>query len=456
MSKKSKIDYDVPVARGGSVYLPQKPHNDDYEDFIAAYLVSAGYHIERKLIKNVEKVEALEIDIVTTDYRNGNKNVFEVKSGGWGITDIHKLVGWKTFCPFHSSIVYLDSKDNNIDGMMAIANMQGIELIDDTDLSNPLFFLKRAYPPLISAHDMRNMAFFRYAFLIDRALEKEINDHKKQDKAHEGYAALRSYWMQVRNYSFFEPTPAKRSMALVDAFHKYRNMTARLANIGADGRLPDFDADMAIPDSVFKRLNYSPVNPDVLYGAMMVEWSHRLAILKSVVDHIVERANVADPVREFIDKLEESIVDSHLHGAIFTLSKHVCLTQYPHFWQVFIYQFGGFIIETYREEEFNLLSSLTGLPVSEIENALGVMDILFPLATGGSWCYENSKSHIRMLHHFPVPMRGTGVHVRYSLLCNKDMSVFNSKYGTSATWAIGKDMRCWASLSYKYIESLNP
>lgn len=453
MSKKSKSDYDLPIAKNGIVHLPEKPHDDDYEDYIASYLLSAGYHIERKLIKTIEKTEALEIDIVTTDYRSGKKNVFEVKSGGWGITDIHKLVGWKTFCPLHSSIVFLEAKDN-LEGTFAIAKMQEIELIDDTNPSNPLYFLKALYPPLISNYDIRNMAFFRFSFLIDRALEKEINNHKKNNKSHEGYMALKDYWMWVRNYSFFEPSPYERSMTLVDAFHKYQNMTARLANTGDDGHLPGYDTSMKIPDSVFKQLNYSPTEPNVLYGSMMVEWSHRLTILKAIVDHIVEKSNVTTANPSFFDNLEEYIMNSNLHDAILEMRKHTFLTQYPHFWQVFIYQFGGFVIEPFHEEEYQLLSALTSIPENDIDTALKIMDIIFPTNLK-SWFYENSKSHIRMLHHFPVPMRGTGSHLRYQLLCKNDKEIFKNKYCNSDTWAIGKDLHCWASLAYKYIETLN-
>jgi hypothetical protein len=72
--------------------LPGLPKGKEFEEYISAFFQSAGYYIERNIVKRgVEDV--LELDIITTDYSSLSSppdiQLIEVKSGGWGFPDLY-------------------------------------------------------------------------------------------------------------------------------------------------------------------------------------------------------------------------------------------------------------------------------------------------------------------------------------------------------------------------------
>lgn len=72
--------------------------------------------------------------------------------------------------------------------------------------------------------------------------------------------------------------------------------------------------------------------------------------------------------------------------------------------------FGGFILLDYHDQEFDLLSQKTGIPVENIPDALNAYEKLFP--TSGSWFYTTKTSQIWQLKNFPVPFKGVGANYR--------------------------------------------
>lgn len=449
-NKHNSGDYR-PVITGNTVKFPSIPHDEEYEDYIAAYLLAAGYHVERKLIKREEKVDVLEIDIVSTNYTKGGRHVFEIKSGGWGITDLHKMYGWKNlYCPLHSALVFLKNLDSGEQAAQMVASKYEIDLIDGSDASLKMLALR--YPAINGKYVNGLITLNRLAFLVERAIEKEIGRHKKANPDKTSYSALSDFYREVRNYSFFQPSPITRASHLIEVFRKNRNFTARLSNMTGDGTLPG-DIDLKIPRAIFSRLFFTCQNPDVLYGSLLAELMCRMTVLKSVVDHLLlNDAGSADGGKySFIQHFEEAVVDNGLGGGLYELSRHPSLDCYPHFWQIFIYVFGGFIVEEYEEEEYSALSEMTGIPVGEIPHALGAFDILF--AHSESWFITDSNSGIRMMKLFPVPFRGVGVLLRSKLFCEPQGLTITQKY---KNWYALNDLRKWASLSFKYIETIVP
>lgn len=433
---------------GNLLKLPSKPHDQEYEDFIASYLLAAGYHVERKLIKREKKIDVLELDIVTTNYFGKSKNVFEIKSGGWGLSDLHKMFGWRNFyCNLHSTLVYLKGLESGMTAANAVATNYDIELVDDTDAT--LSALKLCYPPLVGKYNSSLLAIIRFSFLVERAMEQEISNFKKYNRDKPAYTALSEFYHNVRNYSFFQPSPITRASNLIDLFRANRNITGRLANINADGTLPD-DIDLRIPSDRFRQLFYQCQTQDILYVSLLAELSCRMTVLKSVVDHIIlGKSTPMGGTQDFMQRLEEAIVNKDLNAALSELSGHKYVAKYPHFWQIFIYVFGGFIMKEFKGEEYEKLSEMTDIPVEEINNALSAFDILFPHAE--SWMIYDRNSQIRMMKLFPVPLRGPGVIARKMLFCDSRNIPFNSRY---SNWYALNDFKKWLNLSFKYIESI--
>ena len=74
-----------------SVVLPDLPKGKEFEEFISAYLQSAGYYLDRNIIdRGIE--ELLELDIIITDYDLlPRPRLIEIKSGDWGFSDVFKI-----------------------------------------------------------------------------------------------------------------------------------------------------------------------------------------------------------------------------------------------------------------------------------------------------------------------------------------------------------------------------
>lgn len=51
-----------------AIELVQNPKDEDYEDYIAAYLQAGGLYVEKRIIYR-GKAELLELDIITSDYK---------------------------------------------------------------------------------------------------------------------------------------------------------------------------------------------------------------------------------------------------------------------------------------------------------------------------------------------------------------------------------------------------
>lgn len=83
---------------------------------------------------------------------------------------------------------------------------------------------------------------------------------------------------------------------------------------------------------------------------------------------------------------------------------------YPVFWQWFLWVFGGFVLNDYKEKDYELLSTKTGIPIAEIPRALESYQHLFPRSDG--WFMEPSNVNVRMLKLFPVPFMGVGANYR--------------------------------------------
>jgi hypothetical protein len=73
--------------------------------------------------------------------------------------------------------------------------------------------------------------------------------------------------------------------------------------------------------------------------------------------------------------------------------------------------FGGFILNDYREKEYEILSQKSSIPAEEIPNALESYQILFPRDDG--WFKDLSpNSNIELMKMFPVPFMGIGANYR--------------------------------------------
>lgn len=146
--------------------------------------------------------------------------------------------------------------------------------------------------------------------------------------------------------------------------------------------------------------------------------------------------------------MESNFLPNSFKDGLERLSTHNYFERYPIFWQWFIYVFGGFIIDDYKDREYRLLSRKTGIPVDEIENALSVFDILFP--TSDDWIIEAPNTNIRILRAFPMPFRGVGANYRRQKYFGEDGEY--EDFDVSGRYTVS-DIVQWNNLAYEIIDS---
>jgi hypothetical protein len=192
---------------------------------------------------------------------------------------------------------------------------------------------------------------------------------------------------------------------------------------------PDSEKATLSSESYSKLFYECNSNKNPLHIALYAELMCRMTMLQLSVEE------------SFRDKEMKEIMrlglPSNIKDGITTLqSSHKYYYLYPHFWQIFIYVFGGFILEEKKENEYKMLSELTGIPLDEIPNALMAFDVLFPKE--GSWLFK-TNSNITILYFMPLQLSGVGANFRRIIYRSDDEHVsyedlgkqFASKYTLS-------------------------
>lgn len=394
------------------VTLPELPKGKEFEEFISAYFQSSGLYVERNILdKGVEEV--LELDIITTDYNKTPPSIklHEIKSGGWGFPDIFKLRGWIDYLNIPSALLVTNNSKDNIEFIIEKAKSLSVEIATVEKLENTASALYDFYPSEIINEE--DVSTWRFSYWVERKLLHLLNQKKKAHKDRKSYRAIEQYYHDVSSGIFFTENIANRVEMLYNSFRKHPRLSAKCANELVGG---SFDDDPAIVNKKIFSDTYYDCKINDIQISTFVEHRARLALLKSAVDFkLYEKAGITSKAESYLEFLGVKIPSLNFLPHTFAtglgqISEHKYFHRYPVFWQWFLYYFGGFILKDYQEQEYNLLSEKTGIPVDEIPNAFSAYQILFPLEVG--WMMDLPKSNISCLRMFSVPFMGIGANVR--------------------------------------------
>lgn len=396
-----------------SISLPDLPTDKEFEEYVAAFLQSAGYFIERSMIDRSEE-EILELDIIQTEYSNNShpiENLIEVKSGGWGFSDIFKIVGWGNYLKLDNiSLVVCKDKPTQ-DFYEKKAKDIGVEIIFHPNNNKNLDHSK-----LLTQHsiDPIDVAVWRFSYWLERSILQRLKNKKKSQSQFKSYKALDEYYHTVNSAIFFSKNIFNRIEKLYDTFKTYPNISAKLGNELVGNNFDD-EHDQ-IPANIFKKTYYNKEFTD-LNISTFVEHRARLAILKSAVDFtLFEKHGFSERVKSEVEfmghkfSLKSLLPDSFLVG-LDHIKNDKYFHLYPIFWQQFLWLFGGFILEDYIDSEYKLLSIKSGIPVSEIDNAFSSYGKIFPLS-GGWFINGSANSKIKIMKLSSVPFMGIGANYR--------------------------------------------
>lgn len=404
--------------------LPQIPQGEYYEDFIASMLCIGGFYIEKR-IEMLEPINILELDVVSTKLSSDgiDKTLIEIKSGKWGMPDVFKVRGWLDFLKYNkASFISLNNSREEFELCQHVAEelqitLLNIDITADGKIDAQSF--KRAYG--ISNDEDKTfdyaVACLRYSFCLERILiDKYLKPLTKDPNNSCACSHIRDYIRKVTQHSFFLGDTNKRIQEVFEAYIKYKNITARIDKMMREGgNFEEIVASAILPDT-FRKIFYevSGGQKHYLHVALYSELICRLTILKQCIEVMID----AEHESVLLKNAMKSSLASNLRNAITILKGHTYFYLYPHFWQIFIFLFGGFILTDKKEDEYVLLSKFTGIPTNEIENALQAFDILFPLDRG-RWLIQKPNTTIMILQFMPLPFCGIGANFR-RMVYNKE------------------------------------
>jgi hypothetical protein len=426
--------------------LSDIPRGEELEDFVAAHFQTAGFFVEKNIVQK-EAEEILELDAVVTSYPGQlpDSILFEVKSGDWGFSDLFKQLGQMTYlkmpkgafftttAPAHGDVTFYREK----------AASMGIRFlyVDNTKNANAVFE-SEGFPPVA---DPVAFKVWRFSFWVERRLLYQLRQFIKKAPKSVGPKEAIRYYRLVNNGVFFIQDIRERVYRLYSAYKEHPKLTlgnsSELAGKGYDPKEAD-------PSTGFMKEALFEGKHPVLQASMYIEHRARLSILKAAVDYVcLKQAHLLpDKIVDGkinLQKLLFSILPLSFVDALKALEAFPHFKKLPHFWQAFLWSNGGFLLTDRLEAEYKTLSDQTGIPATDIENALEFYDILFP--TSGSW-FQNAKgTKFRLLKMVPLYFRGVGAFHRLSRNKFKEYAEFKITDYTSS------DMIKWHNLVAKFL-----
>lgn len=411
------------------ISLPKIPKDEFYEDWVAATLCVGGYYVDRR-INLTKPTNILELDVVTSRFAHNTiaKTIVEIKSGSsWGFPDIFKVRGWMDYLNVEKGAfiaLNTDKQDFNcIQSEVSKLNMLLSNIdINETSVDADDFIAKWELPDIATKQNQCAINTLRYAFWLERQLFDKYTLPMARGKNPQKDASLiKDSIMDVNVHSFFIADPYARLHHIFKSFINYRNLTSRVDSHRNGGDIDNVDNN--ISRLSFERLYYSiEAKKDLLHVSLYSELICRLTVLKLCIEEIIKCDSLADFL-QWIEK--ESLPSKNIREGIEQLQKHEYYYLYPHFWQIFIFVFGGFILMSKKDEEYTLLSELTSIPIDEIDNALSAFDILFPIQDK-SWLFDRPHTCIRILRFMPLPISGLGANYRRNIYsCGDDKRDYN-------------------------------
>lgn len=413
--------------------LPKIPKDAYYEDYVAALLNAGGYYIERNIHKNSDGLDLLEIDVVATRFsKNGKEQtIVEIKSGGWGISDIFKVNGWLNYLSLKKAafIVQEAKARTNIGIIREAADKLNVTLIENKKIENGKLDDQEIIKELglnIGKHQQAIINSLRYSYNLERIMLQLIIEYSKDNERYKSLPRVINYFRNLVDESFFENNPIRRLIFLSNLYVENENIAAITDHEIYD---KDFKEDEEYSTftnyfSLFfpKDMKFNPVDV-AQYSATL----NRLYVIKAIVDYSLLQPEDNNLYQKTLDELLKSSLFRNISDGIDWVKQQKNYTLYPYFWQIFIFVFGGFFLLDKKEEEYEYLSNLTGIPTDEIGTALEFWEKLFPIEK--DWLHTVSdKSYIYELKMIPAPVRGIGVNFRLHLYASENMKTIEERF----------------------------
>jgi hypothetical protein len=230
----------------------------------------------------------------------------------------------------------------------------------------------------------------------------------------ESSKAAKKYLGLVNDAVFFMPDTRDRIEKLLAAHFGHQQL-AKSAGHEIETKAVEFGNP---PNTRTFRRAYFDGGHFPVQACLYVEHRARLYIMKALVDYwlakqrgqIVERVKNVILLRGKVLAYQQIGITNAMERGLDKLSTARSFRLFPVFWQVFLWSWGGYLLNDNRGEEYAQLERETGVPVDEIDLALSAFDQIFPLRSGWFRDVEEGRRSVVIL--MPPAIRGLGAHRR--------------------------------------------
>lgn len=397
--------------------LPNPPNtSQELEDLVAALFQASGYYVEKNVTES-DPTDVLELDIVATDYAAHFpvSVVAEAKSGvGWGFGDAFKLAGQMQYLRLDRGGLFvakeLPGKDIGWMNQKVKSLRVSVVKLDFNDATTS--FTAAGFGTFPHPEDFD---LWRQSHHVTRHILRSLDAQTKLSPPPQAALAIKKYHRLVNDGIFFVPELRERIAALYEAYQEHPRLSygCALELTGQQFDPSDQAPKSAAADDVLKEALREGKHP-LLQAAFFVEHRARLAILKCAVDLLLEDPTVAAALKKAtigVPLVPLSDLPHSFKKGLVWLSAQPTFRRYALFWQVLLWARGGFYLQDQVINEFNWLSERTGVPASEVANALQAMDKFFP----NSWIVQPGYTSANVVKMTPTLFMGIGAEHRRQL-----------------------------------------
>lgn len=395
--------------------LARDPKGWELEDLVSAHFASRRCYVETS-IKEKNRAEILELDIVWTDYRKDReeRHPVEVKSGEWHLGDAFKFYGWTCYLGLEPGEFFYKEPNGRLDPetLQHVQNRTGITFLHVPKPEDAEEHFRMLTLPEPAWEGLPQL--WRFSFWSRRRLVKSLNMAIELGFCPETAKAAKEYLRLVNDAVFFIPDARDRIEKLLSTHFAHQQLGKSAAYELETGTV-DFNKPPAT--RTFTRAYiYGECFP--VQACLYVEHRARLYIMKALVDYWLarQRGEIEDKKTGGVTLggkliiLPPSQLSTAMQTGIQKLSAAKSFRLFPVFWQVFLWSWGGFLLKSEMDEEYAQLEKETGVPVNEIPLALSAFDEIFP--TPGGWFREPPNDPRRVVILMSSAMRGIGAYRR--------------------------------------------
>lgn len=222
------------------VELPDIPAaGEELEDYVAALFQASGHYVEKSIVGS-DPADIFELDIVTTDYAHERprRRLTEVKGGGWGYTDLFKVVGWMQYLKIQDGAFFITRWDDRGSAPGKMGPL-GLEVVCFEDFkAAPEEFTERGFGTFAT---QELIELWRHSYGAERRFVKLLN--KRAKKGDEGAKAAKAYHRQINNGTFLARAPEESLALLYEAYGEHPKLTRGYAQeLDGDGFDPQSEA----------------------------------------------------------------------------------------------------------------------------------------------------------------------------------------------------------------------